>query len=102
MLWLTPLTSTGLFKSGKAEISTEGSLLLAKIYERFRERALTKIHIRISQKQDDLAAEREVALVQAMAKSLRIQEDAIKHDHTMEPDARGEIAVIWAKGKGDR
>ncbi len=91
-----------LFKPGKADISMEGMLVLSKIYERFRERALNKIHIRISQKQDDLAAQREVALVQAMSKALHIREEAIKHDHTLEPDVRGEIAVIWAKGKGDK
>jgi hypothetical protein len=85
-----------LFGNNKAEISAEGTVMLMKISERIREKGLTRMHVRISGANEALSSAREVALVEALQKTLRLSPGQIEHDHT-KPTIRGEIAVFWLK-----
>jgi hypothetical protein len=85
-----------LFKKGTAEISPEGVLMITKICESMRERGLRNAHIRIAQADKTLAIKREIALMQAMRKSLRLTEAQLEHDHVTDV-SRGEIAALWLK-----
>lgn len=85
-----------LFNKGTSDVSAEGTLLISKITESMRERGLRNAHVRIAQKDTGLAAKREVALVNAMRKALRIPESQLEHDHVTDT-SRGEIAVLWLK-----
>jgi hypothetical protein len=88
-----------LFGKGTAEISPEGALIINKICESMRERGLRNAHVRIAQKEDALASRREVALVLALQKALRLPESQLEHDHIGDV-SRGEIAVLWLKVGG--
>jgi hypothetical protein len=90
-----------LFNQGKADISPEGTVMLMKISERIREKGLNRMHVRISGAQEALSSAREVALVEALQRSLRLSPGQIEHDHT-KPTIRGEIAVFWLKSGGAR
>ena len=48
-----------LFVTGKADISPEGVVMMAKFCERLRETGLTKMHLRIAGLETDLSAQRE-------------------------------------------
>lgn len=89
-----------LFNKGTAEISPEGTLMVNKICESMRERGLRNAHVRIAQKEGSLAARREIALVQAMSKALRLPDSQLEHDHIADL-SRGEIAVLWLKLGGN-
>ena len=85
-----------LFDKGAASISPEGSLIVNKICESMRERALRNVHLRIAQKETALATQRESALVEAMRKSLLLPVTQLEHDHVSDT-SRGQIAVLWLK-----
>jgi hypothetical protein len=85
-----------LFNKGTAEISPEGLLMITKICESMRERSLRNAHIRIAQKDKALAVRREIVLMQAMRKALRLTESQLEHDHVTDT-SRGEIAALWLK-----
>src|SRR5688572_9511418 len=59
-----------LFEKDKAQLSAEGTVMMAKFCERVREMGLTKMHLRISGAEPDLSAQRETVLVKALQKSL--------------------------------
>jgi hypothetical protein len=88
-----------LFSKATAEISPEGVLMVNKICESMRERGLRNAHIRISQKEGEVAGKRELALAEAMRKTLRLPDSQLEHDHVSDT-SRGEIAVIWLKVGG--
>jgi len=90
-----------MFGNGKAELSAEGQVMLAKICERIRERGLTKMHVRVAGGNQNLSADREAVLVQALEKSLHLSSGLVEHDHA-EPTLRGEIAVFWLKTPGGK
>ena len=90
------LSLARLFNKGSADISPEGALMVNKVCESMRERGLRKVHVRIAQKARDLAELRELSLVNAMRKSLRLADSAIEHDHVTDT-SRGEIAALWLK-----
>ena len=64
-----------------------------------RERGLRNLHIRIAQKDAGLAAKREIALVRAFHKTLRLPESQIEHDHVNDI-SRNEIAALWLRVGG--
>ena len=90
-----------LFNRGKAEISPEGVVMMAKFCERIRELGITKMHLRISGNDLDMAVQREAALAASLERALELVPGAIEHDHTA-PTLRGEIAVFWLKTGGSR
>lgn len=90
-----------LFQPNRADLSAEGLVMLMKISERLRERGLTQMHVRIACEQDDLAAAREVTLVESLQKALKLSPGQIEHDHS-KPTLRGEIAVFWLKMGGGK
>lgn len=85
-----------LFDKNSTDISPEGALMISKICETMRERGLRNVHVRIADKNSRLAKQREVSLVEAMRKSLRIPVSQIEHD-SVSDTSRGEIAVLWLK-----
>lgn len=87
---------TRLFVKDREDISPEGAVMLARISERIRERGLTKMHIRVASAQRDLAARRELKLVDALQKALMLSPGQIEHDHA-DATLRGEIAAFWLK-----
>ncbi len=92
---------TRLFEKDKAQISSEGIVMMAKFCERTRETGLTKMHLRISGNDPALSAQREYVLTNALNRTLQLVPGAIEHDHT-HPTERGEIAVFWLKTGGAR
>jgi len=89
-----------LFLKDRTDISPEGEVMIAKIGERMRERALTRLFVRVASSQPELAVKREAALVGALEKSLLLSPGLIEHDHS-DPTLRGEIASFWIK-KGSK
>ena|GEM_PF-1860284 len=86
-----------LFLKDREEISPEGTVMLAKICERMRERGLAKMHIRVSSSQGgDMAERREKVLAETIQKALILSPTQIEHDHT-DASLRGEIAAFWIK-----
>ena len=90
-----------LFDKDKASLSPEGTVMMAKLGERLRERGLTKMHVRISGNELLLSNQREAALVDALEKALKLSPGMIEHDHA-KPNLRGEIASFWLKTGGSR
>ena len=90
-----------LFEKDKPNISPEGSVMMAKLGERLRERGLTKMHLRVTGHDHQLSSRREAALVDALEKTLKLSPGMIEHDHTL-PGLRGEIAAFWLKMGGSR
>lgn len=90
-----------MFAQGKADLSAEGLVMVAKISERIRERGLTKLHVRIAGENQDLSTDRETVLTEALEKSLHLSPGQVEHDHT-KPTLRGEIAVFWLKVDGGK
>ncbi len=90
-----------LFEKDKAEISSEGVIMMAKFCERLREMGLTKMHLRISGDDQGLSAQRESVLVGSLERALKLVPGSIEHDHT-KPTMRGEIVVFWLKTGGSR
>jgi hypothetical protein len=93
------LSLARLFNKGTSEISPEGVLMISKVTEAMRERGLRNAHIRIAEKDMALASRREIALMNAMRKALRLPETQLEHDHIGDT-SRGEIAIIWLKASG--
>lgn len=85
-----------LFLKDREDLSPEGVVMLAKISERMRERGLTKMHIRVSSSQADLAEKREKVLADVMQKSLILSPAQVEHDHA-DATLRGEVAAFWVK-----
>jgi hypothetical protein len=85
-----------LFIVGKVDLSGEGVVMLNRLCAGLRERGLNHLHVRVSEHQQDLAGDRELALVDALNKTLLIPTQQIEHDHSNDV-ARGEIAVFWLK-----
>ena len=90
-----------LFNKDKAEISSEGVIMMAKFCERVRELGMTKMHLRISGSDPTLSAQREAVLSSALEKALVLVPGSVEHDRTA-PGPRGEIAVFWLKAGGSR
>lgn len=85
-----------LFGNATADLSAEGGVMLNRFCSSVRELGLTHLHARISEKDQDLASQREKTLTEALQKSLILSEPQIEHDHNSDVD-RGDIAVFWLK-----